>query len=378
MIHYTGQPGKGYGWGICNTNLRAEFERLGVAGDISSEVHFIPIADHNLTPSVVPCGKVNFGYTFFEYPLGPKAEENAAKFDLIFAGSTWCKDRLAERGIHNVEVLIQGVDHSIFKPGKRGTVCKECSGYGYYQLDYGTAEEPVWEEVNCAACQDGVTPDGQFRIFSGGKFEYRKGQDLVIAAFKEFSKTHPEAHLVCSWFNPWPQLFTEISMHLGWKFSYHNADHRWDQKSFIESRLDEMGIPSDRFTILPQLSQTDLAREMANTDCGLFPNRCEGGTNLVLMEYIACGRAAVANCWTGHQDICEGIACSIPATVNQRTLWAESTVDQVVNALSTEHAMQVLGGTLRPDNPHKWTWEAAASQVIAAVNRFTRIPTALT
>src|SRR6185295_16027949 len=40
-----------------------------------------------------------------------------------------------------------------------------------------------------------------------------------------------------------------------------------------------------------------------NTDVGLFLSRCEGGTNLVLMEYMACGKPAIATSYTGHADI---------------------------------------------------------------------------
>ena len=40
-----------------------------------------------------------------------------------------------------------------------------------------------------------------------------------------------------------------------------------------------------------------------DSDVGLFPNRCEGGTNLVLMEYMACGRPVVASYFTGHKDV---------------------------------------------------------------------------
>ena len=36
----------------------------------------------------------------------------------------------------------------------------------------------------------------RFLIFSGGKMELRKGQDIVLAAFKIFARRHPEATLV--------------------------------------------------------------------------------------------------------------------------------------------------------------------------------------
>ncbi len=39
----------------------------------------------------------------------------------------------------------------------------------------------------------------RFVIFSGGKFEFRKGQDIVLAAFKQFAAKYPEALLLCAW-----------------------------------------------------------------------------------------------------------------------------------------------------------------------------------
>jgi hypothetical protein len=36
-------------------------------------------------------------------------------------------------------------------------------------------------------------------VFSGGKLEHRKGQDLVIRAFVRFVQRHPDAVLVTAW-----------------------------------------------------------------------------------------------------------------------------------------------------------------------------------
>lgn len=332
-IYHAGTIGAhGYGWATCNNALAAEFERQGVLGGPESEVHFIPISDHDLTPSAPLAGAINIGYTFFEYPLGLKAAENAASYDLIFAGSTWCKDRLAERGITNVEVLIQGVDDSIFKPGERKR-------------------------------------DGQFRIFSGGKFEYRKGQDLAIAAFREFAKTHPEAHLVCAWYNPWPGLIFDAIDKAGMQWLPLHMDtiilpDFWGVS--FSMLLQCSGLQPHQFTILPQLNQQDLAREMQNTDCGLFPNRCEGGTNLVLMEYIACGGKAVANPFTGHWDICQYIDSLIIGGVNPETKWAEQSQAEIVTALEREYSWDRQRTSTYCD---QWTWESAANQVIGAAQR---------
>jgi hypothetical protein len=43
-------------------------------------------------------------------------------------------------------------------------------------------------------------------VFSGGKLEYRKAQDIVLAAFRIFVNRHKEALLVTAWHCPWQGL----------------------------------------------------------------------------------------------------------------------------------------------------------------------------
>lgn len=321
-IHYSGALGGPYGWGVCGLNLTRELGKhaqMSNAGE--ADVIFTPICDHDLNPALVVPGKVNMGYTFFESPLGPNAAQNAARYDIIFAGSTWCMERLAERGITNTKLLIQGVDSDIFSP---------------------QPPRPI---------------DGSFRVFSGGKFEYRKGQDLVIAAFREFVKTHPEAHLVCSWFNPWPQLI-EAAVGTGsirWPIFLKTVE---TQEEYFTRLLLDNWIPERNFTICPQLSQRELAKVMAATDCGLFPNRCEGGTNLVLMEYAAVGRQVVANTLTGHADVEESVDVHILACEDENR-WAIQTIPCILDSL--KHAYK-----LREEHitPFAWPWSEPARIVL--------------
>jgi glycosyltransferase involved in cell wall biosynthesis len=231
-------------------------------------------------------------------------------------------DRLREIGVKNTKLLIQGVDSAVFSP------------------------------------QSPRAPDGAIRIFSGGKFEYRKGQDLVIAAFREFVKSHPEAHLVCAWHNPWPQLFRTMAN----SGVINTLAHGETQPEFFRSLLHNNGISDSQFTILPQLSQHDLAREMANTDFGLFPNRCEGGTNLVLMEYAALGREIVANVLTGHADVENAISMPIEATEDENH-WALQPVANITDAMrdAADYPRSDFTGC-------SWTWEDAAKTVLSEID----------
>lgn len=332
-IHYSGAKGQGWGWGVFGESITRELENLGVLTEnaADADVALIPLADHDLNAGSSVRAKVNLAVCFFESELGPNAAAHAAKYDVVFAGSTWCMERLAERGIHNTALLIQGVDSDVFSP------------------------------------QPKRKPDGQFRIFSGGKFEYRKGQDLVIAAFREFAKTHPEAHLVCSWFNPWPALIKQ-----GWSErellmpSYQYATQEALFADIVRYNA-LLRTDSDQFTILPQLSHTDLAREMANTDAGLFPNRCEGGTNLVLMEYAAMGRPVIANELTGHADVAEAIRYEIESEIDPETKWADQHIEDIVIQMEVALACREY----LPIHPApRWPWSDAAEKIVTTARKY--------
>lgn len=331
-FHYAGQPGEGYGWGCCNKNLNAALHEIGVCL-VTADcpiIHtcFMPLADHDFNPVSRARGKVNLAYTFFEFPLGPNAAENAKKYDIVFAGSTWCLERMEERGITNGKLLIQGVDQNIFSP------------------------------------QPPRKRDGQFRIFSGGKFEYRKGQDLVMEAFRLFAELHDDARLICSWFNPWPHLIVGMNESAFLKeFCEILPGQIHDQCATFRTLFEFCGVDLARFAILPQLSQSDITVVMANTDCGLFPNRCEGGTNLVLMEYASCGRKVIANAKTGHADVADAITYEIPATTDENH-WAVQSVDDIVAMLELAYESRHSGDDWQRNlQVSQWTWKAAAEKI---------------
>lgn len=322
-LYYCGQSGDGYGWGTCNKNLsqalRKYFDVLPPPNRPKlNALVFLPIANHDLEPAGPWRGTKTIGYTFFESPLGPNAERNAKQYDLIFCGSTWCKERLAERGIYNTSVLIQGVDHEIFKP------------------------------------LQGTRFGSRFMIFSGGKFEYRKGQDIVIAAFKKYLEIDPNAVLVCAWFNPWPVFLGTMreSRFIKWPTRL-NYD---TQEEFFTEVLTVNGIPRRNFSVMPMLKQQDLADVMRSTDLGLFPNRCEGGTNLVLMEYAACGKPVLATYGTGHKDI-----------LPNHWAWGETMPNKWVEVDPTDLAEHIKNGVSWILDMKQWTWDRAAKTVADAL-----------
>jgi glycosyltransferase involved in cell wall biosynthesis len=282
----------------------------------------MPLADHALRPVSTARGRVNLGYTFFESSLEPSAVWNAKKYDTVFVGSTWCQRRCALAGITNTKVLIQGVNSDLFP------------------------RHPL------------RPPDGKLRIFSGGKFEFRKGQDLVIAAFRDFLRTRPDAHLVCAWHNPWPHLVGTMTAS---KAITCPPLITANQQAFLRQLMEANGVPAENYTLLPKLTASQLSAEMANTDFGLFPNRCEGGTNLVLMEYLASGRSAVANLATGHGDLADSAIIPIPSTIDS-ACWAVQKVEDILGAMERAGHED---GRIPPEGARRqWDWDDAAQIVV--------------
>ncbi|MCD6137120.1 MAG: glycosyltransferase family 4 protein [Deltaproteobacteria bacterium] len=277
MLYLALIPGDYVGWGVCSRYLIREIGKLTETMVISAEKLrsfenkvvdgkvFHTIGDHNLTRIMNIAGIENYGYTFFENLLPGNARENASFFDVVFAGSTWCRERLVENGITWSDVLIQGIDPDLFYP-----VEGEKAGAREY-----------------------------FVIFSGGKFELRKGQDIVIRAVKVMQERHKDILFVNCWHNVWPFSMNTMVKSPWIRF---RPQKRWDFR-YLKQLLSQNGVDLNRTEILPLIPQDQLRRIYACTDVGLFPNRCEGGTNLVLMEYMACGKPVVASYNSGHKDI---------------------------------------------------------------------------
>jgi glycosyltransferase involved in cell wall biosynthesis len=230
------------------------------------------IVDKTNAPLLAMRGTRTVGYTFFEENLfQPDWIENARRhYDLIATGSTWCTDVLKAHGLANVETVLQGVDRRLFFPAPEGSPL---------------AQREFLKD--------------RFVIFSGGKFEYRKGQDLVIRAVKVMQDRHKDVVLVNSWYNLWQNSFDtmKLSPHLRMPTvsgNYFNV---------MSAILQHNGLDLSRVITLAPRNNALMARIYRNTDIGLFPNRCEGGTNLVLMEYMAIGKPVVASPTTGHADV---------------------------------------------------------------------------
>ncbi|MDR3441042.1 glycosyltransferase family 4 protein [Telmatospirillum sp.] len=273
-------------------------------------------------------GLATAGVIFFEDTNLPDASTASAAFSVIVAGSTWCEQVLRANGVNNVATVIQGVDTSLFHPAPRA----------------GSLE-------------------GRFAVFSGGKIERRKGQDLVLLAFRAFAQRHPEAILVTAWHSPWPIAAVTINQNPAIAPVGFTAEGALDMAGWVRAN----GIGENQYIDLGSIPNHQMARVLREMDVAVFPNRCEGGTNLVAMECMACGVPVILSDNTGHKDLTAlGSAYALTKQAEVASSdgigtvgWGESDVDEIVESLErvwSQREEARLAGLAGAEVIAHWNW----------------------
>jgi len=227
------------------------------------------------------------------------------KYELVLAPSRWAQGQIAKHDIPST-LWWQGFDESLFYPAPR--------------------KRPA---------------DGPLYVFCGGKLEFRKGQDIVVEAFKRFRETPEgkEAILVTAWHNHWVQTMASI-----WESGYvKGVPIVRNGVMDIPAWLEANGLPREANIDLGLISQAEMAQAIRECDVAIFPNRCECATNLVLPEAMACGVPCIVGNWAGQADVvetCGGIPLlqSTPVTLpcpiyNGYDGWGEANVQECVDKL---------------------------------------------
>lgn len=323
--------GSTHGWGVAGSYLAEEIAKLPYIDGVTLHC----IEGHNFKPLYSgEWDRLNIGYCFFEHPLRayPHIAESAAVWDHIVAGSSWCEEHLRRGGMERASTILQGIDSSRFcyQPSRRD--------------------------------------DGRFIVFSGGKFEYRKGQDIVIAAMKVFMERHRDVWLSCAWHNPWPHTMKGMR-----RSSLITFD--WRDVSCAELLHDTVvrnGLDPARVLLHPCFDNSRMPLIYGESDIGVFPNRCEGGNNMVMCEYMACGRTVIASSRTGHADVLneENAFClrsyqSIPVFEDgvETAVWPEPSVEELLEQLeAVYHNRRLLQekGNVAAQDMTRLSWSGAA------------------
>ena len=284
-------------------------------------------------------GRPTIGMVFsIDTSIGEAARARAARFPLIVAGCRWNQQVLEEAGIGPVALVLQGIDPSLFHPGPPT---------GRYA--------------------------GRFAVFSGGKLEFRKGQDLVLRAFCDFHRRHDDALLVTAWHSPWPHLADSIA-HGGVPPPPHLGEGHVDVPGWAKA----FGLPAESIVDLGTVPQPRMPALLRDMNAALFANRCEPGTNLVAMECMAVGLPTILSANTGHLDLMtaqnsypltrQGPVAPADARAGGTEGWGESDVEEIVErleAIYTDRAEAARRGANAAATLARYPW----SQQIQALKK---------
>lgn len=287
-------------------------------------------------------GKPNVACCAIEHLImGEHGRKFAKNYDMYIAISQWNADFLNSLNLGPVHLCFQGIDSTLFYPGVRSQFYRD-----------------------------------RFVIFSGGKFEFRKGQDIVVAAFKRFYERHPESLLICCWQNllsPTPEPFLKI----GHVTSVPRSAPQYGLE--ITPWLLEQGLPNTSFIDLPFTHNILMPSVLRECDVAIFPNRCEGGTNLVAMEAAACGVPTYVANNTGQKDLVnlmgfkgffEQNVVTQSSTMSSFEGWGESSVDEVVATLENVYSQRnnaLNYGQKLAETMMDWQWGALNDKLLDCV-----------
>ncbi|MGE4526878.1 MAG: glycosyltransferase family 4 protein [Rhodospirillaceae bacterium] len=329
--------------------IEQEFFALADGEDVHTGYPFLLGLGNDLAPADVIArigGDPDIGVAFFEHRAIDPGDVARAKerYAAIIAGSSWNAEVLRDLGFENVHFCPQGIDPTRFHPAPKG----------------------------------GGLSD-RFVVFSGGKLEFRKGQDIVVEVFRRFRERHPEALLMLAWHNHWDESVASLrlSPH-GTGSPQRGEDGTWKISEWLASR----GIPPDAVLDLGEVANAAMPRLLRECDVGLFPNRCEGGTNLVAMECMACGVPAILSANTGHRDLLarEGAALALTAQGAVKggpdddpglfLDWGETDPDEALDRLEWVHAHRGEAAHIGRRGAaflREWAWPEKIDALFAAL-----------
>jgi len=288
-------------------------------------------------------GDANVGVIFFEdTDISAEGLERISKLDCMIAGSTWNGEVLKQKGAANVKTVFQGIDTRMFRPLPRA---------GTY--------------------------DGKFAIFSGGKLDFRKGQDIVLEAFRIFSSRHDDAILVTAWHNLWPHTALGF-MHSPHTESLPKVDAEGKLK--ISDWAATHGIAPEKFVDLGMVVNDRMPDQLKEMDLAVFPNRCEGGTNLVAMETMACGVPCIVAANTGQLDLADenhSYVLNSNGNVDLPSIgtdgWGETSIEELVELMEQVYQNRNDArdrGNAGAEFMHQWSWKNQIGKLLDAIDEY--------
>ncbi len=263
------------------------------------------------------------GFPFFELNKFNDLEtHHLNSLDTIFTTSKWYKDIIHnETSIRDVQVIPLGVDTKIFTPAKQEFTDKTV-------------------------------------FLSCGKWEIRKGHDIIHALFNQAFNQDDNVELWVMAHNPFISEEEEKEWH-----NLYKQTKLGDKIKFI----DRVKTHKEVYNI------------MCNADCGLFPSRAEGW-NLELLEMLACGKQVIATNYSAHTEYCnKENALLVDVEKNEIAYdgkwfhgkvgeWAflgKDQQDQFIEHMRFVHKNKKFNQS-GVDTANEFTWQHSANKVVKA------------
>lgn len=309
-------------------NLESNWDKNCIVSGINNQINFNKNKPcfklwHSNDFIMRPYGDSKYGVlSFFETDQIADLDKNGYELaDIIFMPSTWAKNILEQNGIKKpIVVCPQGVDTNIFNANVPDDK-KEKSTYIFINI---------------------------------GKWEIRKGHDILIDIFNSAFETNDNVELWMVNHNP----FLNTEQTNTWINFYKNT------------KL------SDKIRFFPRLpNQQTVANVMSYADCGIFPSRAEGWNNEAI-EMMAMNKPLIITNYSAHTEYCN-TNNSYLIDINETELaidniwfhgksgnWAtigQNQIDQTV-----EHMRYVYKNNIRNNleglkTAQNYTWEKTAN-----------------
>ena len=343
------------GYGICSLNIVKALSKITdvalwpisqpqVTNNEDADIIKLCLKNASLPDFNAPClriwhqhdmsqfvgGGEKIGFPIFELDKFSAIEKHhLSHLDRIFVCSAWAKQVILNNisiDENKVNVIPLGVDSSIFKP-------------------------------------QGVNKNGPTVFLNCGKWEIRKGHDILIDIFNiAFDiSDNVELWLLCD--NP---------------FLTKEETENW-YKKYYGSKL------GSKIKIIPRLqTQEEVYSIMCQSDCGIFPSRAEGW-NLELLEMMSCGKHVITTGYSAHTEFCnENNAHIVPISSLEPAYdgkwffkqgnWAQISNNELnlfVNHMKKIHNMKInnilsdnIGGI---QTSQKFSWKNTAEQILKYV-----------
>lgn len=246
-----------------------------------------------------------------------------------------------------------------------------CSHWAKTMLEWNGVECPIYVVplgVDTTIFKDGMTRkmDNKTRFIHIGKWELRKGGDVIVEAFNRAFTDKDDVELTMACHNP---FLTDIQT---------KEWHTLYKSSPLGSKIQ---IISGRFE-----TQNQLAALINRADVGIFPARAEGW-NLDLLECMAMGLSVIATNVTAHTEFCNKDNAYLVDCPNLETAydgiwfkgqgeWAEvgePQIEQIVEYMRLLHNKRKENGHCYNEEGfktgRKFSWLNSANALVSALEK---------